>query len=123
MKNFLLKLLLFTLVIAGVDFCWMHFTPTENHIPHVWPMIAFFVTMTGLFHFLSIQASKGKPQSFIRFYMGSTALRLFLYMIVILAYRFYDKPTLIPFAIGFMIHYFIFTVFEVQILLKELKKE
>ncbi|MBI4931102.1 MAG: hypothetical protein HY841_10090 [Bacteroidetes bacterium] len=122
MKNFLAKLLVFSITIAIIDFCWIRFMPIEKHIPHVWMMFAFFIAVTIAFHFLSLNASKGKPQGFIRFYMGSTALRFFLYIMVILAYRFYDKPTLIPFAIGFMAHYFFFTVFEVPVLLKELKK-
>jgi len=122
MKSFLIKLFAFTIFISIIDFCWIRFMPVEKHIPHIWTMIAFFVLMTSCFHFLAVNQSKGKPQGFIRFYMGSTAFRLFLYIMVILAYRFYDKPTLIPFAIGFMAHYFLFTIFEVPVLLKELKK-
>ena len=122
MKNFLLHLFLFTFAIAAIDLCWIHFMPLPKHIPHVWLMLGFFSVLTFVFHLLSMNASKGKPQAFIRFYMGSTGLRLFLYMMIIIAYRFYDKPTLIPFAIGFMAHYFLFTAFEVPVLLKELKK-
>ena len=121
MKNFLAKLLVFSIAIAIIDFFWFRFMPIEKHIPHVWAMIVFFVLMTGLFHFLAINQSKRNPQSFIRFYMSSTAIRFFLYIMIIVAYRFYDKPTLIPFAIGFMGHYFLFTVFEVPVLLKELR--
>ncbi|MEK6614529.1 MAG: hypothetical protein AABZ32_00225 [Bacteroidota bacterium] len=121
MKNFLAKLFVFSIAIAIINFFWIRFMPIEKHIPHAWLMIVFFGMMTSLFHFLSISATKGKPQGFIRFYMGSIVLRLFLYIMIIVAYRFYDKPTLIPFAIGFMGHYFFFTIFEVPMLLKELK--
>lgn len=123
MKDFSIKLLLFCVLIAAVNFGWIHFMPVEKHVPHVWLMIAFFTFVTALFHFLSIHASKGKPQGFIRFYMGSTGLRLMLYIMIIVAYRFYDKPTLTPFAIGFMAHYFLFTVFEVPLLLKALRNQ
>jgi hypothetical protein len=54
--------------------------------------------------------------------MGSTGLRLLLYIMVIVAYRFYDKSTVVPFAVGFMVHYFLYTIFEVPVLLKEIKK-
>lgn len=123
MKNFLVKLSLFSVLVFAIDLGWIHFAPLEKHVPHVWFMAGFFILITAVFHFLSVNASKGKPQAFIRFYMGSTALRLMLYMMIIVAYRFYDKPTLIPFAIGFMAHYFLFTVFEVPLLLKELRKD
>ncbi len=122
MKKFLSQLFLFALFVSIIDLCWIRFMPIEKHIPHIWLMIGFFTAITALFHFLSINASKGKPQAFIRYYMGSTAIRFFLYIMIIIAYRFYDKSTLIPFSIGFMAHYFLFTMFEVPILLKELKK-
>jgi len=122
MKKFLIQLLLFSLLISTIDLCWILFMPIEKHIPHIWLMIVFFTTMTALFHFFTINASKGNPQGFVRYYMGSTAVRFFLYIMVILVYRFYDKSTLIPFAIGFMAHYFIFSFFEVPVLLQELKK-
>ncbi len=122
MKNFFIKLFVFSALIAALDLCWIRFAPEKNHVPHIWIVLGFFVLMTALFHFLAIRASKGKPQGFIRYYMGSTALRLMLYIMLILIYRFYDKPTLIPFALGFMAHYFLFTLFEVPVLLGELKK-
>ena len=122
MKNFFLKLFLFTLLIFTINLCWIHFMPVEKHIPYVWFMLGFFVIITAMFHFFAMQASKGKPQVFIRYYMGSTTLRLLLYVLLILAYRFYDKPSLIPFALGFMVHYFIFTALEVPILLKDLRR-
>lgn len=123
MKAFLLKLLLLILATAAVDLAWIFFMPVEQHIPYIWQMIAFFAIMTALFHFLSLKASRGKPQMFIRFYMGATAARLLVYMLVIFLYRFHDKSTLTPFALGFMAHYFLFTAFEVPVLLKELRKE
>ena len=122
MKSFLIKLILFTIILAIIDFCWIRFMPVEKHIPHVWMILGFFSVTTVMFHYFSLQAAKGKAQVFIRYYMGSTAMRLFIYAIIILAYKFYDKPTLVPFAIGFMMHYFLFTVFEVPALLRELKK-
>lgn len=122
MKNFLIKLIAFSAVVGIIDFCWIRFMPVSKHVPHVWMMICFFAFMIAGFHLLAVNQSKGKPQGFIRFYMAFTALRLFLYMLVVLLYRFYDKPTLPPFAIGFMAHYLLFTLFEVPLLLQEVKK-
>jgi hypothetical protein len=122
MKNFLIKLSLFALLIGMLDYCWIYFTPVEKHIPHAWMIMAFFFISTAVFHFLSVNAAKGKPQGFILFYMGSTAIRLMTYLFIIIAYRFYSKPTTIPFALGFMFHYFLFTLFDVFLLTKHLDK-
>jgi hypothetical protein len=96
--------------------------PVEKHVPHTWLILVFFASITATFHFLSVKASKARPAVIIRFFMSTTAIRLFLYMLLILAYRFYDKTSFIPFTVGFMMHYFLFTVFEVPVLLSELKK-
>ena len=122
MRNFLVKLIFYTILIALADFCWELYMPVSKHIPYIWWIVAFFFLITILFYFISINASKGTPQGLIRSTMVKTVLRFFLYILMIVAYRFYDKSTLIPFAIGFIAHYFLFTAFEVSALLKELKK-
>ena len=121
MKKFFIKFLFFAFIISSIDLCWIRFIPVSKHIPHVWLILVFFIVTTSVFHYFSLRESKGKPQGFIRYYMGSTALRLFLYILMIAAYGFYDKNTVILFAMGFMLHYFFFTAFEVSLLLKELK--
>jgi tryptophan-rich sensory protein len=122
MKNFLIKLFIFSLVMVAIDYCWIRFMPVEKQVPHVWLILVFFITMTAAFHFFAMQSSKGKPQNFVRYYMASTLLRFFLYIMIIVAYKFYDKASAMTFAIGFLGHYFLFTIFEVPVLLSELKK-
>jgi len=95
--------------------------PMKYHIPYVWFILAFFAAGTFLFHSLTMRAAKGKPQAFVRHYMGSTALRMFLCIVIIVIYRFRDENSVVPFALGFMTHYFLFTAFEVLALLREFK--
>lgn len=123
MKSFLTKLFLFSLLVSILDYCWIRFATVPKHIPHVWLLIAFFVAATALFHFLIMSSAKGKPENFFRAFIAGTGLRLLAYLLVIIAYGFFDKTTLLRFAIGFMVHYFLFTVFEVSTLLKELRRK
>jgi hypothetical protein len=122
MKQFLIKLLIFSLLISIIDFSWGTFLGYKFPIPQLWFIFIFFVVTTAVFHIITINASKGKPQGFVRAYMGITLLKMGLCVGVIIAYRFIDKPTIIPFALAFLAHYFLFTIFEVPSLLKELKK-
>lgn len=122
MKIFLQKLFIYSLLIAAIDLGWICLAPIANHVPHVWMVLAFFITLTSLFHFMSQSAFKDRPQVLVRFYMMKTVLRLFICVAAILAYRFYDKNSLVPFAIGFMVHYFFFSAFEMLVIRKELKK-
>ena len=119
MKSYTLKLLFFSLLVGGLDFCWNYLISPKYYIPFTWILLVFFASTTWISHAISVNASKGKPQQFIRFYMGLSALRLFLSLLIIVLYRFYDKNSLNPFAIGFMIHYFLFTIFEIPSILKE----
>ena len=123
MKRFLISLAVYSALIAVLDACWMQLAPANRQIPHTWMMLLFFTVITLIFHLISMKVAKGRPQAFIRFYMGSTALRMFLYSIIVLGYKFYDQATLIPFALGFMAHYFLFTFFEVPVLLKALRQQ
>ncbi len=122
MKPFIIKLALYSFLIALADYCWNNYMPSAYFIPKIWFILGFFVAVTIIFHFFTMVAAKGKPQNFIRFYMGSTALRMALCLIVIIVYRFIDKPTVIPFVLAFMVHYFLFTIFEVAAVLRFLRK-
>lgn len=122
MKSFITKLSIYSLFIALADYSWNNFMPVSNLIPNIWFIFSFFIILTIAFHFFIMKAAMGRPQSFVTFYMGSTALRMMLCLIVIVAYRFIDKPNIIPFAIAFILHYFLFTIFEVTTLLRHFRK-
>ena len=122
MKSFLLKFFIFSFLIALGNYFWNNFIPEKYIVPGLWFSYAFFIVITLSFHFISMNAAKGRPQNFIRFYMGATALKMFLCVLIVLVYIFKDKPTATPFALGFFAQYFLFSIFEVTSLLKLLRK-
>ena len=123
MKSFLLKLFLFSLLISAADYCWQLFMSEQFPVRHLWYILIFFIAATIAFHFLTLKAASGAPKNFVRYYMGATGLRLLIYVAVIFIYRLSEgKEAAIPFAIAFMAHYFLFTVFEVAMLLKQLNR-
>ena len=124
MKSFLLKLFLFSLLMAGADYCWQQFMSEQFQVRHLWYILIFFIAATLVFHFLTLKAAAGAPKNFVRYYIGATGLRLLIYVAVIFIYRLSEgKEAAIPFAIAFMTHYFLFTVFEVVMLLKQLNSQ
>jgi hypothetical protein len=121
-KNFLLKLLVFSLCIAAGNVVFQLYAPERFAVKHLWAVFAFFVGITFLFHSVITKAAQGSPQAFVRKYMGITAFRLFFFIIIIVVYRLaFGKEQAIPFAIAFLAHYFLFTIFEVAVLLRQLK--
>lgn len=123
MKSFFKNLFLFSLFVAAADYCWQHFMGEQFPVSHLWQILAFFMAATTAFHFLSMKAAKGAPKNFVRFYIGATALRLFIYILIILVYGLLiGSETIIPFALAFLLHYFVFAAFEVVMLSKQLKE-
>jgi hypothetical protein len=120
MKSFLVKLVLFSAVTAIIDYCWNKFVPGYQ-IPRPEVIIIIFFLVTAALHYIMVRNKNARPQVIVRYYMSGTVLRLFLYIIILLLYRFIDKPTLVPFAIAFVLHYFLFTGFEVMALMKQFR--
>ena len=120
MKVFLIRLIVFSGLIGILDFCWNWFVPAYP-IPHAWAIISLYFIITAAFHYIITKNKDARPQVIVRYYMSGTVLRLFLYILILLLYRFIEKPTLIPFAVAFVIHYFLFTAFEVLALTKQFK--
>lgn len=54
--------------------------------------------------------------------MGTTAIRLFLSLIVVITYIYLFKENKFNFAFTFFILYFLFTAFEIKTLLSKLRK-
>jgi hypothetical protein len=123
MKSFLKKLFLFSLIVVIADYCWNNFIQVQYTIHNIWIIPAFFISLTLLLHYYIIKASKGNQNNFIRFYLGMTALKMMLCVIAVVAYCLIDRPNAMGFALMFMIHYLLFTVFEVASLMKELRKK
>ena len=121
MKVFLIRLIVFSGLVGIVDFCWNWFVPAYP-VPHPTAIVLIFFVITAVFHFIITKNKDARPQVIVRYYMSGTVIRLFIYIIVLLLYRFIDKPTLIPFAIAFVLHYFLFTAFEVAALMKSFRK-
>jgi hypothetical protein len=120
MKIFLIRLIVFSGLVGIIDFCWNLFVPAYP-IPHPTVIIIIYFIITSLFHYIITKNKDARPQVIVRYYMSGTVLRLFLYILILLLYRFIDKPTLVPFAIAFVLHYFLFTAFEVLALVRQFK--
>ena len=79
--------------------------------PSWWKGGIFFFALFSVIHYLRLTKSKGNES--IRFFMASTALKLFLMLTIIVSYMFLNPDTAIPFAVSFLMAYFIFMIFDV----------
>jgi hypothetical protein len=121
--NFTRNLIILTLVLLGATYLLGTFSTLNIVLPDTYMAVGYFFGLTWIVHGMSVRASQRSPQSFIRFFMGSTALRLFVHLLVVIAYRLTFHERSVPFLIAFMIFYIIFQVFEVSSLLRFLRKK
>mgnify|MGYP003491335116 CR=1 FL=1 len=121
--SYLLKLILFSLIITASVVAWNMFIPKEYVSIHAYFIIPFFFIYSYLTHLSLTKAlTSDNKNAFTMRFMGATGIKLFCSLIFIVVYSFVNKAGLIPFAVLFLFLYFAFTIFETMILFKELKK-
>jgi len=92
--------------------------------PHTWFLLVYFFAITLLSHLIMLKGTKSKePIDSYNATMGSTALRLFLGLAIVITYIYVFKKHTFNFAITFFVLYALFTAFEISSLLRKIKKE
>ncbi|MCX6290711.1 MAG: hypothetical protein NT126_02990 [Bacteroidetes bacterium] len=120
--GFLKAIFLFSLIVAAAAYvCFITFLGDKvNHI--TWIIFFYFIIITVAFHLGLLNSSKGKPQGFVRYYMGATTLKLFIHLITLLLYCLFNREEAVRFIVTFLIYYLVYTGFEVAVAMKKFRK-
>ncbi|HET6992810.1 MAG TPA: hypothetical protein VFJ43_15860 [Bacteroidia bacterium] len=121
--NYFLLYSIYLVLIASALFYWNSSQPAEKTHPLSWIIFGGFAIAYFLNHIYLTNAEDKKPEVFIRRFMGTTALRLFLFMIIMLAYAVTHKALANLFIWHILIFYFLFTGFEIALLYNHFKKK
>lgn len=116
-------ILLITATALGFYLIDQFISPTTILIPHFWLVFTYMAAITLLIYFLSIIGIKkgGDYQSFIL--LGGIVIRLLASMAFVLVYLLKVKVNSILFIGNFFSIYFLFTVFEIYCLLRNLRHQ
>ncbi|HEY6162832.1 MAG TPA: hypothetical protein VI112_16505 [Bacteroidia bacterium] len=115
---FLRNLLILSLLLCGGIWAWNQYMPEKFHSPHAYFIVLYFFVLTYAIRGQSVKANERSPKDFVRFFMGSTALRLLLHVMVILIYGLINRDGAAVFIMAFLVIYMVFLVFEVSSLLR-----
>ena len=108
MFRYLVTLVIFTLVLAGVLYGVQSSRPEWVGVVVVDAGI--FFLLTAAFHWGLVAASKGNPQAFIRYYMGATSFKLLIHLGVLVGpYAFFTGEHVVRFIVTFLFGYVLFT--------------
>ena len=115
--------MIFLACIAGGLYFWNATAAPEKVHPLSYYLLGFFAIVFYLNHLFLLNAENKKPAVFIRRFMATTALRLFLFVIIMLAYAITHKPLANLFIWHILVFYFAFTIFEIASLYRHFQKK
>ena len=119
--TFITRILIFSLIILSIGVLLFTTVLKEYYLDiHTYTFV-FFIVLTIIVHLIILKASKKKMVKFAPYFMLSNAIKIFIYFLYIGVYLFFNKEDAIPFIITFLSLYLLFTVFEVNSILRYLK--
>ncbi len=121
-KTFFIQLFIFSLLSFTILFVYNYFAPQRFQTNLGWGIGLFFVVSTALIHYILIKVSEQNPKNFVTYFMAITGIKLFVYLIIIIAFALLMREQALGFSICFLLMYFLYTSFEVFVLLKHFKK-
>jgi hypothetical protein len=97
----------------------VHFVAPNVPLSPAFPyLILFFIISSLLIFRICQQIFKKKPTRTIPNFLALSFLKFFVYIILLLAYVFLNRPDAIPFLITFFILYVVFTAIETIFILR-----
>jgi hypothetical protein len=121
MKNYLVAFFIFLILVAAATYL-ISIGSAPEMLNIRWGILGYFAVLTLAFHAGLEAAAKGRPQVFIRYYMGATSFKLLIHLGVILVFAFTNKDLAVKFIVSFLIYYFFFTVFDVAMSWRKFRK-
>lgn len=122
LKRIIAPIFYFSAVLGAFALVAALLLPGEFVSPALPVLIPFFMSVTILsFHYLQ----KALNRKFIRFvntFLLSIILKLFLYMIIMVAYALLNRSDAVPFLLSFFVLYLCYTVFESVYIIKFSRK-
>lgn len=121
-QKFIKNLVIFTVIIAAFQFL-ASMQLDQKWISNSWPfVILFFLSFTILMHRYLLKSTEGNPKKFVFAFLMMTTVKILLYLGVILVYTLLNRADAVAFIIVFFVNYFLFTAFELTIIMKMLNK-
>ena len=110
---FVVRLFIFTLVIALLGFLAFYLLPASYYSPAFPFLLVFFAAVTLIVHKVILKALAERPARFVNYFLLTTALKLFFFLAVMIIYALLNRADAIRFIIIYFLLYLFYTVFDV----------
>jgi hypothetical protein len=110
---FVVRLFIFTLIISLLGFMAFYFLPAGYYSPAFPFLLVFFAAVTLIVHKRILKALYKKPSKFVNYFMLTTFIKMFFFLVVMIIYALINREDAIRFIIIYFILYLFYTVFDV----------
>jgi len=120
-KKFIIKELVFTGSIGLIAFVLFKTVMNQFYAPVFWLLLGIISVLTGILHYSILQTGEKTTAKFATKFMAISGIKMMIYLVLITGYVFIYPLTAKFFLISFLILYFLYTSFEVILIVKYLK--
>ena len=118
---FIIKLSAYAFIIWLIYFFANSFIPAKLYFHKAPYLILFYFLVTLVFHAGLLNSERKSNRSLVTYYMLATALKLFIYLGIIIGFGLLKTGKSIPFISNFLMLYILFTIFEVAVVYSHFK--
>ena len=122
-RHYIIQLSLFSLLVFIFPVLIKKNTELNFLIQHTIALQCTFFCTYLFSHKSLINSRKSSPNKFIRIFMLNTALKMFVFLVVLICALFLINTNQFSFAISFLILYLLYAVFELYLILKFFKQK
>ena len=123
-QQFIIRLTILSLLAGILAYLLSLLFSAEIITPAIYWLIVLFFSVTAAVHFFLLRITLMKPVKFVGYFMLATFVKLFIFLIVMVAYAFSIKrEEVLAFVLGFFTLYIIYTTVEVVSILSQTKEK
>ncbi len=123
LKKFIEKILIFSLVLGIITWAIFNFGFPAHYFSVLPILFLIFISISILVHAILLKAGKKRPTRFSTDFMLSIIIKLFVYSTSVGVLMFFNKAAIVPIVITFLSLYFLYTFFEIRLILSDLNQE
>jgi len=117
-SSFYRKLILFSFVLFLISFLFSRFANQQLVSDYLLSIVPFFFLMSILTRVFTKRKTAKDPRKTLTLYLAASGIKLFLYLIILIAYGLLNRDDAPAFFISFLVFYLIYTFIEVKVELK-----
>src|SRR5690348_5234262 len=94
--QYLKNVIVFTALLSLVAGILSFTLPDDYFVPQVWMILVYFLLLSIVFQFILTRKQKGEPKKYIRAFLATTTIKLFIHMIVLIVFALMNRDAAIP---------------------------